>query len=87
MYKKPINYGMIVTVSDTEEILFRETLIVANKEDAEEIKKILLDNGLLRGALSMMIPEDYLDEWKIDIQIVPFKSKLVDVSELAYSGV
>jgi hypothetical protein len=87
MYKKPINYGMIVTVSDTEEILFRETLIVANKEDAEEIKKILLDNGLLRGALSMMIPEDYLDEWKIDIQIVPFKQKLVDVSELAYSGV
>ena len=87
MYKKPINYGMIVTVADAEEILFRETLIVANKEDAEEIKKILLDNGLLRGALSMMIPTDYLDEWKIDIQIVPFKQKLVDVSELAYSGV
>lgn len=87
MYKKPINYGMIVTVADSEEILFRETIIIANKEDAEEIKKILLDNGLLRGALSMMIPTDYLDDMKFDIQIVPFKQKLVDVSELAYSGV
>ena len=87
MYHKPINYGMIITVGDSDEVLFKMTLITSDKEAAEDFKDLVLEQGLLRCAFAAAgIPKDYIEELKFDVQVVPFKNKFVDVSELSYSS-
>lgn len=87
MFKKAINYGVTITFSDSNEDLFRETLIVSDKDAAEQLKKVFEEPGIARLVCMVGgLPDEYADEIKCEVKITPFKEKLIDVTKLAFDN-